>query len=257
MAAGSWKAIVATWLVVALALAGCQNTTAAADESGADAADPVAEGADAERDADPQATEPTGTGSADGSDDVTPTAQAVVRPAVLVDQFGLDVEGVPEMALRWTDTNGDNVVVLSTNDEASVSGTIELFADHVVVGEGQEPRVLRHVQDGVVDCELDEFARFLFGAFRVTDADGDGLGEVTFAYEYQCAGDVSPAALKVLALEDGEKYIMRGQSWGSPQTRDGVGADELADGEPEPASEQWPAPLWEQTRELYAEAAIR
>ena len=109
----------------------------------------------------------------------------------------------------------------------------------------------------MVDCDLDEFADFLYGSFRVTDADSDGLGEVLFAYHYTCAGGVDPASLKVLALEDGEKYIVRGQSWSSAQTRDAVGLDTLPDGAPEPPVEQWPPALWEQTSGLYAEAAIR
>jgi hypothetical protein len=184
-------------------------------------------------------------------------AQAVVRPGALAEDLGLAVVGTPAMALRWADDNGDNVATLSRRDAAFQTGTIELFADHYVVSDGQSPRRLRHVQDGVIECDLDEFADFLYGSFRVTDADSDGLGEVLFAYHFTCAGDVSPASLKVLALEDGQKYIVRGQSWSSVQAADAVGGDTLADGAPEPPAEQWPPALWEQTSALYTEAAIR
>ena len=63
--------------------------------------------------------------------------------------------------------------------------------------------------------------------------------------------------MKVLALEDGAKYIVRGQSWSSPQARDMVEVDTLEDGTPGPPAEQWPPALWEQTSDLYTEAAIR
>lgn len=51
---------------------------------------------------------------------------------------------------------------------------------------------------------------FLDGATEVTDLDADGFGELTFAYSLACRSDMSPARLKLLMLENGEKFILRG-----------------------------------------------
>jgi len=249
-------ASVTAGIVLALGLAGCQPSPDGAVDVGQQAAETAASRpAVAVTEPDAPSTDVVA-GDDEGSAGSL-MVQAVVRPGALAEDLALAVDGVPEMALRWTDDNGDNVAILSRRDDASQTGTIELFADHCVVSDGQDPRRLRPVQDGVVECDLDEFADFLYGSFRVTDADSDGLGEVTFAYHYTCAGDVSPASLKVLALEDGAKYIVRGQSWSSPQARGMTGGDTLPAGTPEPPAEQWPPALWEQTSDLYTEAAIR
>lgn len=65
-----------------------------------------------------------------------------------------------------------------------------------------------------------------------------------------------PSNFKVVALEDGEKYIVRGSSWTSLEIRDVVDTDPLPGGVPDPAAD-WPAALWRQTSDLYAELAIR
>jgi hypothetical protein len=36
---------------------------------------------------------------------------------------------------------------------------------------------------------------------------------VTFAYTLACRSDVSPVTFKLLMLENGRKYIVRGESW--------------------------------------------
>jgi hypothetical protein len=49
------------------------------------------------------------------------------------------------------------------------------------------------------------------------DLDNDNYGEITFAYIKTCTSDVSPMTLKLLTLENGEKYIIRGSTridWG-------------------------------------------
>src|SRR5690606_29174293 len=38
----------------------------------------------------------------------------------------------------------------------------------------------------------------------------DGIGEVAFAYRADCVSDMSPVTVKLLLLENGDKYILRG-----------------------------------------------
>ena len=58
--------------------------------------------------------------------------------------------------------------------------------------------------------------------------DADGVAELTFAYRTTCTSDVSPLTLKLLMLEQGAKYILRGS------TRVDVGGGERMGGERQP-----------------------
>ncbi|MEW5855348.1 MAG: M949_RS01915 family surface polysaccharide biosynthesis protein [Myxococcota bacterium] len=145
----------------------------------------------------------------------------------------LKPNGTVQRVVGWTDQNGENLVIFSTRDTTGSdketgedTRTRQLFVEHVVVGKGK-PRQLRLVRDGVEACAMDLDARFIDAALGVTDLDGDGLGEVTFAYVTACRSDVSPLTLKLLMLENGEKYIIRGE------TRVDVGEGEKLGGKQE------------------------
>jgi hypothetical protein len=157
-----------------------------------------------------------------GSDTVPPAVPAPVEPAakpalaaepaptpLSVGAFALGdvpaalakdvVEG-----LRFTDANGDNLFVMAA------SGVPDLTATHVVLKEGAVASTLRTVRQPKGDCDLDYDGRYVKGSAQVTDLDGDGYGEITFAYKFACRGDVSPLAYRVLVIENGEKSILRG-----------------------------------------------
>lgn len=102
----------------------------------------------------------------------------------------------------WLDKNGRNTVLFSKNAE-------ELFVFHYVL-DGDTPVLLRKVQDFQYSCEFDLYLDFIASSIVVSDLDNDDLGEVTFAYKKSCTSDLSPKELKLLLLEDGHKYIIRG-----------------------------------------------
>jgi len=79
-------------------------------------------------------------------------------------------------------------------------------------GKGDAQKQLRLVQDGVRDCELDVVASFVEGSVSVTDVDGDGKNELTFAYDLACKGDISANVRKLLVLEHKDKHALRGTS---------------------------------------------
>lgn len=67
------------------------------------------------------------------------------------------------------------------------------------------------MQDATTDCaDADLRAEFLDDSVRVTDEDGDGKVELSFAYDLNCTTDVSPSTRKLLVLEGGDKHILRG-----------------------------------------------
>src|SRR5262249_42009319 len=58
-------------------------------------------------------------------------------------------------------------------------------------------------------CEAHPLLAFQDAALAVTDLDNDGVGEITFAYARACPSE-TPATIKLLMLENGHKYILRG-----------------------------------------------
>lgn len=103
------------------------------------------------------------------------------------------------------------------------------------------------MRDGVAECDLDIVADFVPQSLRVADTDGDSLAEVSFAYRLNCAGDVSPDEQKLLVLEGGEKFIMRGSAF-SPYTQ-------FQDPEAEPSQEVWPGSAYDDALRQFRELA--
>jgi hypothetical protein len=125
----------------------------------------------------------------------------------------LEYEGELVQAIAWSDAHGDNWVLFSEMDrphDEEGEASANLYVAHYVRGDGP-PRRLRLVRDRVEACTVDVTLRFEPEARSVTDLDEDGIGEVTFAYWIACKGDVSPDGLKLLMLEGGDKYIIRGR----------------------------------------------
>jgi hypothetical protein len=78
-------------------------------------------------------------------------------------------------------------------------------------------------------CDYDNVTGFAEGSLQITDVDGDGVGEITFAYRVGCVSDMSPVTLKLLVLEGGEKYIIRGTTVIDFGDGDRVGGDKNVD----------------------------
>ena len=73
-----------------------------------------------------------------------------------------------------------------------------------------EIRLLREITDFVKDCEFDLILGHELDAISLTDIDNDEIGEITFIYRMACTSDVSPSTQKLIMLEDGNKYALRG-----------------------------------------------
>jgi hypothetical protein len=125
----------------------------------------------------------------------------------------LKVEGTLVTGARFNDASGENFVLLSRIDKDGDNGgsSIYLHATHYARA-GGELKTLREVKDRTENCEFDNNTFFSEGSLQITDLDKDGTGEVTFAYELICTSDVSPSELKLLLLEGGDKYIIRGET---------------------------------------------
>lgn len=289
----TWRArgaVVATGLALLVGCSGAAGEEAAAPSSAppspaataAAAASPPAAPATAPAPS-PSATAPATPAETAAAD--APDAFGDLRdlpdPVAAVAEAGVEVSGTPVAAASWDDANGQNLAVLSTSVEEGEAGTTtRLFAAHHVFA-GGESRRLRDVDDVVEDCEFDTAAQFVTadvaqaeasatfdnprsddpalaaqvrGPLEVTDVDADQIGELTFAYSLGCRSDVSPLDFKLLVLEDGERYILRGSTWGAGRLAEEYGGP-LDPPEPEPAEADWLPALWQHAGaryELYA-----
>lgn len=142
-----------------------------------------------------------------------------IEPSAL--PAGLGFRGKAETAFEWTDQNGRNIAVFSNqgNNQART-----LFANHYVETGGQWKN-LREVKEHAPCEEFDLTAEFIPEALQLTDLDADQIAELTFAYAVGCRSDVSPVELKLLVIENGDKYILRGQ------TKVDIGNNEQVGGE--------------------------
>lgn len=102
----------------------------------------------------------------------------------------------------WQDSNGENITLFTKTKEA-------LYVYHYIK-DSSHIKLLRKVNDFEKKCEYDLILEFVENSITVTDLDNNNLGEISFAYKKACISDVSPIGLKLLILENGHKYIIRG-----------------------------------------------
>ena len=102
----------------------------------------------------------------------------------------------------WQDANGENIALFTRKGN-------ELFVYHYSIS-ADIVKLLRKVYDFERDCDYDLFLEFIENSIGVTDLDENNYGEITFAYKKACISDVSPLDLKLLMLENGNKFIIRG-----------------------------------------------
>ncbi|MBL8622305.1 MAG: hypothetical protein JNK64_13410 [Myxococcales bacterium] len=141
--------------------------------------------------------------------DPSATASVTARALTDADLDELEVPGARQQVIGWTDRYGTNAVVISRQEQGR--GAL-LTATHARrEGDGSWTTV-RAFKEAVDACEFDLSLYAQIGDWSVTDLDGDGLGEATFAWSAGCRSDVSPLTHKVLVVEDGEKYVLRGQT---------------------------------------------
>jgi hypothetical protein len=155
---------------------------------------------------------------------------------------GVDPTGAVA-AVAWRDSAGSNTLVLRELQPGD-RGDKQVLADHVAVSTDGTRTVLREVRDGERGCEFDLTAEFVPEALEVRDDDADGFGEVLFAYRLACRSDPSPSDLKLLSLEHGDKYILRGTSTNQvvPDPSEPVA---------EPAAESWPSSAYSAASALF------
>jgi hypothetical protein len=125
------------------------------------------------------------------------------------------VAGAVEHAVGWLDRHGENLAIFSRQETThqgrqGAVATAQLTIQHfLVTSEGRATR-MRIVKERIDRCDAELLLSYRDAALAVTDLDEDGVGELTFAYTRACRKDATPPILKLVMLEDGVKYILRG-----------------------------------------------
>ena len=114
----------------------------------------------------------------------------------------LDYDGKIVNKRIWEDSNGENIALFTRNKN-------ELFVYHYTII-ADNAKLLKKIYDFEKGCEYDLFLKFIENSIKVTDLDNDNNGEITFAYQKACISDISPKGLKLIMLENGNKFIIRG-----------------------------------------------
>lgn len=138
------------------------------------------------------------------------------------------LEGKVEFGRKWQDKNGYNLLVFTRDQsfkqwpdaEADDMGdyTGYLKAYHFAEQEGSM-ELVRLIKDFTQPCSSPPFLLeydFYKESVNITDLDNDGYGEVTFMYYMNCASEINPRITKLMMLENGEKYAIRGDQYVMP-----------------------------------------
>jgi hypothetical protein len=138
-----------------------------------------------------------------------------------------DVKGDFLYGKRWEDKNGDNVLIFTLKEvfkkwkdadyEDMGDFTRYLKAYHFASADKQNYKLMRLIQDfNQNPCGSPPFlleGDFYKESISITDLDEDNLGEATFMYYFNCASEINPRTVKLMLIEDGEKYAIRGNEY--------------------------------------------
>lgn len=176
----------------------------------------------------------------------TPAVRVVEEPLATHDLQTLGLAGDVSHAFRYRDAHGDYAAVFArtvTHEEDPEDGVV---TDRIVLSAvldrlpgSQVGEARRWQHSGEIECDgVDIEADFFPAAFSVTDLDGDGTAEVTFAYHRFCGGGIDPRDVTVVLQEGGSSYVLEGQ------TLVQVGDDPAFGGEFEMDAALAAAPAW-------------
>ncbi len=129
----------------------------------------------------------------------------------------LKIEGEIVDARVWTDSIGENVLVLSQlkdsilEEEGPPSRETRLMAKHFV-SEGGNYRLLYEINEVESDCSFENRAAFSTSLLAVTDLDKNGIAEIIVVYRLGCSSELSPDPLRLVLTENGNQHKITGST---------------------------------------------
>jgi len=138
----------------------------------------------------------------------------------------LDFRGTVVAALKWNDTQGENVLVLSksgdfawkeyratNSSEFQLQDRSEIFTYLFQKPTNESKFEQKWRIYDYTDCfGVDMYAGFKENGLTVTDLDKDGIAEIAIPYVLICRGGMDPGIMKIIMYEDDRKYALRGET---------------------------------------------
>lgn len=123
---------------------------------------------------------------------------------------GAEYKGKVKKAFTWNDKNGDNYFIYTVQEEIQEYPiSKEIYCYHYKK-KGEKILLVRMTYDFIKQCAFDLTLKVMDDSFYIYDLDNDGYMEITYVYKLSCKSDVSPDEMKLIMLENGEKYAIRG-----------------------------------------------
>ena len=137
----------------------------------------------------------------------------------------IDFKGTVVEALKWTDANGENILIQTVtgyftwkdyeenSKDYMFQDKAELYAYlYVKSNAEQEYKKKWRVYDYIECYGVDMFIGFVPKATTITDLDNDGISEIAIPYVSMCRGGMDPGILKIIMFEENTKYALRGST---------------------------------------------
>ena len=138
----------------------------------------------------------------------------------------LDFRGTLLTSLTWTDSKGENLLILTKSGafdwkdysetdktEYDLQDKSELYAYLFLKPKGTDTYKKQWRIYDYIDCfGVDMYVGFKPEATTITDIDKDGIAEVTIPYALYCRGGMDPGIMKIIMYEGNSKFALRGET---------------------------------------------
>lgn len=212
-----YKTLLAMLLVATVSIA-CEKepSESVPDEAATATASETAEKPAPKADDTPEEPEPSEQGAASAAAKDS-TGKTTYDPSNLPE--AVEADDPLDQGLAWSDQTGENLLVFTrkTSDKKQEGRrpaltTVRLTATHWQKPADGEWTKVRAFNEVVSDCSYDSGITPYVSDWSLTDIDEDQIKEATFAWSAGCRSDMSPITHKVLMTENGEKWVLRGQT---------------------------------------------
>lgn len=137
----------------------------------------------------------------------------------------LEFRGVLVEAIKWKDTLGTNILVLTQTGGFKFKDYLEDSTGYTIQQKAELSAYLFRKDKNEIDYKrrwkvfdyaenfgVDMYVGFIKRSITVTDLDNDGVAEVTMPYQLIVRGGMDPGILKIILYENSEKYAIRGST---------------------------------------------
>jgi hypothetical protein len=139
---------------------------------------------------------------------------------------GCDYKGNVIEGARWTDKNGENILIISQTKPVVLKedNREQYIYAYCYTRSDDKYNSLWSITDHA-ESPCDLHADYLPGTLEIKDINGDGIAESTFLYKLDERCDVSPVAIKLMMHSGSTKLVIRGT------TRVNIGNGQMVGGE--------------------------